>query len=241
MTILTLFGKNVYLLDILALLWFAICWWGYSRYADFSYKKTHSIVGVMNQYRLQWMRQMMKRDNRMVDASLIGTLVRSISFFASTSILVIAGLATMLRYSSETAELISVLPMVRSASQQAMELKVLLMELIFIYAFFKFTWSVRQHNYTGILIGAAPAPNDTDISTEDRESYIKRAAALAGNAARHFNMGVRAYYFGMAALSWFVHPLLFMLGSVWVVYVLYRREFHSYALELIYDKRMDHV
>ena len=43
----------------------------------------------------------------------------------------------------------------------------------------------------------------------------------------NFNRGLRAYYFGLAALGWFVNPGLFMVGTVWVILVLYRREFHS--------------
>ncbi len=30
-----------------------------------------------------------------------------------------------------------------------------------------------------------------------------------------------------AELGWFVHPWLFMAATVWVIGVLYRREFHS--------------
>ena len=42
-----------------------------------------------------------------------------------------------------------------------------------------------------------------------------------------FNLGLRAYYFGMALLAWFIHPVAFAAASVWVVLVLYRREFSS--------------
>ena len=49
----------------------------------------------------------------------------------------------------------------------------------------------------------------------------------------NFNRGVRAYYYGLAALSWFLHPVLFAVVTVWVVAVIYRREFLSYTLELL--------
>jgi uncharacterized membrane protein len=50
-------------------------------------------------------------------------------------------------------------------------------------------------------------------------------------AAREMNRGLRAYYFSIAALSWFVSPLLFMISTGIIVVVLYRREFHS---EIVY-------
>ena len=52
-------------------------------------------------------------------------------------------------------------------------------------------------------------------------------------AANQFNYGLRAYYFGMATLAWFINPWFFMLVSTGVVVVLYRREFHSDVLEVM--------
>jgi uncharacterized membrane protein len=46
---------------------------------------------------------------------------------------------------------------------------------------------------------------------------------------------LRAYYFGAAALSWFLHPILMMILTVAVVHVLYRREFTSRTLNAIVD------
>ena len=51
--------------------------------------------------------------------------------------------------------------------------------------------------------------------------------------SRHFNDGIRAYYFALAELSWFFHPWALMLSTAWVVLVLYRREFHSKALAIL--------
>ena len=41
-------------------------------------------------------------------------------------------------------------------------MKVLLLVVVFVFAFFKLTWSLRQFNYVAILIGAAPPPEDAD-------------------------------------------------------------------------------
>ena len=38
---------------------------------------------------------------------------------------------------------------------------------------------------------------------------------------------------GQAALGWFLHPLVFMVASLWVVFALYRREFRSKALRAV--------
>jgi len=65
---------------------------------------------------------------------------------------------------------------------------------------------------------------------EDFESI----ATLASLAAKHSNRGIRAYYFSLAALGWFVHPWLLLGAAVWVVLVLNRREFLSRTKRSVY-------
>ncbi|MEE3119073.1 MAG: DUF599 family protein, partial [Pseudomonadota bacterium] len=45
-----------------------------------------------------------------------------------------------------------------------------------------------------------------------------------------FNLGLRSYYYALAVVGWFIHPVAFMAASTLVVVVLYRREFCSDAL-----------
>jgi uncharacterized membrane protein len=56
-------------------------------------------------------------------------------------------------------------------------------------------------------------------------------------AAHHFNFGIRSYYFALAVLAWLVSPWLFVAATTWVVFVLYRREFHSSALSTLMSSR----
>ncbi len=220
---------NLPCLDLFALVWFLACWGGYAAYYDWRSKHQLSLVTVMDGYRLEWMRQMLARENRMMDETLTGNLLRSITFFASTSILLILGLITLLKYPSEGIHALSTLPYTEPVTPFLWDVKTLLLVLVFIYAFFKYTWSLRQYNYTCIVIGAAPPRDRGDL----HEAYAHRASALAANAARHFNLGLRAYYFGFAAMSWFIHPLLFIAAAAWVVVVVYRRECRSHTLHVL--------
>ena len=107
------------------------------------------------------------------------------------------------------------------------EFKILLMIVIFVYAFFKFTWAMRQFNFLSLMIGTAPAKSDEPAAIE---SFINRAATLASLAGENSNRGLRAFYFAMAAMSWFMHAVLFMAVSALVVGILYHREFRSRTL-----------
>ncbi len=211
-----------------ALLFFILCWWGYARYAEHDSHADDNLLAITNRYRTQWMREMLKRETRTMDAIMVGNLQRSIAFFANTTIFILLGLMTMLGYHDKAATIIAGIPFAKPMTGFLWELRIFLLIFIFIYAFFKYTWSLRQYNYAGIFIGAAPACDDRP---EEHEDVIRRGSYLIGNAAKHFNNALRAYYFGLAALAWFIHPYLFMAATAWVVFVTYRREYRSATLK----------
>ena len=196
--------------DAAALLWFALCWAGYTACADHGPWRRHSISVAMNRERRAWMDQMMARELRMLDTQILGNLLRSLGFFASTTILVVAGLIAVLGAAEQAIETLAELPFAVPSIKAVWHAKVLLLIVIFVYAFFKFAWAFRLTNNCAILIGA-----------------------IIGLAAYHLNRGLRGYFFALAALAWFLHPVLFAVGSTWVVLVLYRREFRSRALRAI--------
>ncbi len=222
------FGNaTIMLVDVVALVWFVALWTGYSYYAEAQYNRAPNLMHIMDQLRIQWMRQVLKRESRIVDGTLVGNLLRSISFFANTSIFILIGLLTVLGYSHSAVKMLAEIPFAAPSTSFMWEVKVFNLGIIFIYAFFKFTWSLRQYNYCCILVGAAPMP---DESPHLHENYAVKSGHVIANAGRHFNMGLRAFYFGLAAISWFLHPLLFMALTALVVMIIHRREFRSHTV-----------
>jgi uncharacterized membrane protein len=221
-------------LDLAALAVFAACWWGYPWYAGRRERRSPGLVLLTSRYRIEWMRQMLARDLRMVDTSLIATLTQSSTFFSSTTIFILGGLVALLGTSDTVQSALGRLPGAVRTSEQLWELKLLLLVLIFIYAFFKFTWSLRQFNFVGVLIGATPpmgAPNCEDLA--------RRAGEMGVLAAEDFNQGLRAYYFALAGLTWFVNPVAFIVASIGVVIILFMLEFRSNAVKLLASVRVD--
>lgn len=213
------------------MLWLVILWGGYVAYTKRSnLLHQRGLLAAMNQMRYKWVNTLLKRDNRMVDSHVINALMSKETFFASTTILILAGIVALLGIGDQVNHLFSEIPFAQQTSIAMLELKVSVLALTFVYAFFKFTWSIRQHSSCAIILGALPLPGDVD-----EKAYLQasRLAKLSNLAARHFNDGMRAYYFALAELSWFYHPLAFMLCTVWVIVVLYRREFFSKALSIL--------
>ena len=73
---------DIALADLIAPLWFLVCWVGYTLYADRA-DGPPNLMRRMHDYRRLWMKCMLERDNRMVDTQIIANLMRSASFFAS--------------------------------------------------------------------------------------------------------------------------------------------------------------
>ncbi|MBL0124957.1 MAG: DUF599 domain-containing protein [Betaproteobacteria bacterium] len=126
----------------------------------------------MDFYRREWMGRTVQRENRIVDAAIVQNLFQGNNFLASTSILVLGGLAALLGASTQAIVVMASLPLAQASSERGFEIKIMLMIVIFIYAFFKFTWAMRQFNFLSLMIGTAPAKTIT------RPSSIHSSIAL---------------------------------------------------------------
>ena len=224
-------------LDVAAAAWLSVCWMAYAWMCDRSPRGERGLMKVVHAYRARWLRECVVRDNRMVDAALVNNLMRSVSFFASTSILILGGLLTALAYTERGMEITAELPMAKRTSAALWDAKVLLLIGIFFYAFFKFSWSLRQYNVLSVMIGAAPAPG---AAPAEREAFVGSGTKISCFAGDEFIRGMRAYYFGMAAVTWFIQPWLFIAVTTLVVAILYWREFRSSALRSIRDAAPGH-
>lgn len=212
-------------LDLIALAWFVLLWTGYTWYADRAARRLRSLRAVMHTHRLQWMQQMLARDNRVGDVNILRNLLGSVSFFASTTLLILAGVITVLGSTDRAIQLVRDLPFAGHATLVQWELKLLVLAVIFVHAFFKFTWALRQFNYCAVLIGAAPRGAD--------DHYARRAAEVSTLASKDFNQGLRAYYYSLATLGWFANAGVFVAAATLVTVVLYWREYHSSALKIL--------
>jgi uncharacterized membrane protein len=88
---------------------------------------------------------------------------------------------------------------------------------------------MRQFNFLAIMVGSAPPMTET----KEFDSFVERAANVAALAGENNIRGLRAYYFGITALTWFLHPLALIVSSAVVVGILYHREFKSRTLTVI--------
>ena len=213
------------LIDWVALSWFLACWSGYTMFANYQMKRVPNLSQSLTDLRRLWMGSMVTREVKIADMTALVALQRTGTFFASTTIFILAGLLAVLGASDKALRLAQALPFVAEHSQSVWETKILFMIFIFVYAFFKFSWAVRQYNFSLVMFGAAP-----EEGTKASKQFTESSNQLLTLSNKSFNYGLRAYTFSMATIAWFIHPILFILMTTWVVGVLYRREFHSRTL-----------
>lgn len=216
--------EHVTPLDGIALLVFLGIWAGYSMLFDGHFRRPGSINAQMIAVRQAWMIRLLGRDNRIGDATLIGHCIRSATFFASTTLLLLAGLLGVLSSAEQIHAATTNLSVLLGDDPLALfELKVFALVGIFMYAFFKFTWAIRQFNYFSAIIGSAPeaGPGPVDVA------FARRMAVMLSHAFWQFNAGIRAYYFALASIGWFIHPLVFIAATVVIVVVLVHRQLYS--------------
>jgi uncharacterized membrane protein len=211
-------------LDALALALFVGAWFGYSFYADREMESARGLRALMHRNRLEWARQMVVRDQRLLDASLTGHLMNSVSFYANTTIYIVAALIATAGAIDSLVQFAAEMPFAGRQSKLLVEAKIFLLITVFVFAYFKFTWAHRQYSLLLVLIGCTP---DRSRPPDELEGYAQKCARLNTLAADEFNRGIRSYYFGFAALGWFLHVWLFAALTLLILAVLWRRDFRS--------------
>ena len=230
------------IIDYIALFNMLFFWLLYDKYSDYhaTFKK-HSLVSIIDNLRSHWTHNLMltPREDRIPDGQLVGILHRGISFFISITIFIIAGLLATLTTNEAMLSLLAHIPYSADNVAYTWNIKIIFMIIIFVEAFFRLTWALRQNQYYAIAIFAAP---HNKVMDKDHYKLVKKLAALMSISGKNFNNALRSYYFGLSIITWLVHPILFIISTILVVWIIYRREFHSNTLSMLteinygYDK-----
>lgn len=214
-------------LDYAAVAFFLVAWFGYHAALEMTAAGQKSLNKVMNQYRYRWMEQLVVRENRIVDTTIMASLMNGTAFFASTSLIAIGGVLALLQSADAVLPIFSDLPFGAPPTRLAWDIKVVGLAVIFVYAFFKFAWSYRLFNYMAIIVGSVPVLKES--SREEALVVARQAAAMNVVAGKHFNRGQRAFFFSLAYLGWFISAWLFIVATAGILLVMWRRQFISDA------------
>tara|TARA_R110000787_G_scaffold173069_4_gene285680 strand:+ start:1218 stop:1916 length:699 start_codon:yes stop_codon:yes gene_type:complete len=218
--------RDVAALALLVISWCAVGW-----RIEHSSARKPSTSSIMASYRREWMTQMLARENRIFDSQTISTLRQSTAFFASTCVIAIGGTLALIGNAEQVAGVAADLTAARDPAI-VWELKLLVIVFFLTNAFLKFVWSNRLFGYCSVMMGATPNKPDTDGIGK----YAHKAAELNIAAARSFNRGLRAIYFGLATVAWLGGPELLLGATVLTFLVIWRREFASQSRRVLLEQ-----
>ncbi|TRD20598.1 DUF599 domain-containing protein [Palleronia caenipelagi] len=195
--------------------------------------KTPSVTVLMIQHRREWMRQMLTRDPRIFDATILGSLRQSTTFLASTTVIAIGGALALIGNIEQFTGVAQDLGV--SPDARAEQIKLVIIVVILTEAFLKFLWSNRIFGYCAVVMAAVP----NDPSDPIAAHRAAQAAELNIRAAWNFNRGLRALYLALSTLAWLIGPIQLAVASLFVFWVIWSREFRSIPHRILRDDQKD--
>ncbi len=210
-------------IDVIAFVYFMVAWIGYAPLLRWKGGRLRILATVMVQHRRAWMYSVLGREMRIADAAIMGHIMSTAGFFASTTVVVIGALLGAL-INFERSIPASSQQWYMIAPRDPFEIKLALILVVAVYAFLSFTWSIRQANFGAVMIGAAPPP---PVAPELRARLAASMGNIVTQVAASYDSGMRAYYFALGAITWIAGPILFLLATTGVVTLLLRRQAQS--------------
>lgn len=191
-----------YPIDLGALVVFLIAWLTYERVLEHVGTTAGAVNFHLAQIRAAWMMRFMAREVRIMDTNLLGHMLNSASFFASTNLLLIAAAAGLLVGGQGSLENLESLALTAHSPGWLVQVKVALIVAMLAKGLLDFIWAIRQLNYALAIVGAAPEATEP----ARHRTFAEAAVQVLNPAMTAFNRGVRAYYFALAAAAWIISP-----------------------------------
>ncbi|KFB09053.1 MULTISPECIES: DUF599 domain-containing protein [Nitratireductor] len=208
-----------------------LCWLLYVMLASLLETVRPSLSMIMSRHRRRWVENAIHRETPL-DAILSGNLMSSVSFFASTTVLIILALFAVLGQVSSVVEAVNIIQPESGIGKADVERHLILVLIMFVLAFLAFTLSLRQFNHFCIMLGAA----DHSQASDPEEIFVITALNTLG--ARNFNQGIRAYYFALGMVAWFISPLAAIATTALIFGSILYREFFSSARTLVQNLKI---
>ena len=182
--------------------------------------------------RLRWMRMLLDspRENRVIDAIMLGQLSNSMSFFGSATLILLAGLVGTLASINHVHASLTTMSFFPPMSLGVFSMNFASLTVIMAAAFFSFTYALRKLAYALAMIGGL---NNADARTPHCTVMIAQTAVVLTESVKSLNNGIRGYYFAVSALFLFVGPYVAMAVTIAVsVLLLYRQGFSTESLAI---------
>jgi uncharacterized membrane protein len=171
-------------------------------------------VGITRYLRTFWVEAVMEQKRDILAVQTLRNWVMASSFLASTAILIGLGMLSYIFQQKKISELPFSFDRIVTSMVNIDIMKILVLFMIFAFAFFNFTLSIRHYNHVNFMINV-PLDRDELVTV----GYVTRVLNLG---MIHYTLGMRAYYLSGPFFLWLFGPIWMLLGSLSLLIVLYR-------------------
>jgi uncharacterized membrane protein len=185
-----------------------------------------SLNTQLHAVRLRWlhMHQSVPRDQRVIDALMLGHISSSVSYFGSATLILLAALVGTLvninRVYIVTRELAFLAPM----SADLFAFNFALVTLVLVLCLFAFTYALRKMAYVFAMLGGLDV---AAASTPEVSVMADQTARVLTEAVKSINNGIRGFYYAVAMLFLFAGATTCVVATVLITALLYYRQLYS--------------
>jgi uncharacterized membrane protein len=177
---------------------------------------TYTIHGVNALARSLWVENIMREPSLgIMGVQTLRNFIMGSSLMASTAALLIMGTLTLSGQEEHIAQTWHVLSPSGPISTQLWIIKLLLLLVTFIVAFFAFSMSVRLTNHVVFMLNVPQHDAHHNLSPKAVGRRMQRAGSM-------FAIGMRAFFFAVPLVFWLFGPYFLLASSVGLVITLYR-------------------
>ena len=177
--------------------------------------RLYTVQAINAEARRLWVDSVMAERRDILAVQTLRNSTMAATFLASTAVLLIIGVLSLADHGRDFEHALHALNVTGAVDPGLWIVKLLALVLDLCLAFFSFTQAVRAFNHTGYLLNVPLAAAPKIVTP----GYVSE---VLNRAARHYSVGMRAYYFTVPLLFWLFGPHLMVAATAGLVLLLYR-------------------
>jgi uncharacterized membrane protein len=171
-------------------------------------------VGITNHVRETWVCSVMQGERDILAVQTLRNNLMAANFLASTAILISLGLLSVVFKPGFFENISHSLNLLGTRNPTLWMIKLMVLTVLFFFAFFNFTLAIRYFNHAGFML--------TIAAEHDPTATPQTVASVLNHAALHYTMGMRGFYLAVPVGLWLFGPVWMLAAAIILIWVLWR-------------------
>jgi uncharacterized membrane protein len=170
-------------------------------------------IGITNHARQMWVKGVIEERRDILAVQTLRNQIMAATFLASTAILISFGSINAAFRPGVFSELYHELNWLGTRTEGLWMFKLMLISIVYFFAFFNFTLAIRYYNHASFMINTKEH-DDPTVSTIAVTTILNRGAL-------YYTVGMRGFYLSIPMILWLFGPLWMFGGALVIIAVLH--------------------